>query len=91
MQPRRSSIRRCHRPIWISVRRWAGPRTGVNRTRYRRRVRTGGPSLARGKNATAAADFLAFFTNPANSVKLAQYFPPPRQTQLDENQPAAQA
>ena len=39
--------------------------------------------LARGKNASAAADFLAFFTNPANSVKLAQYFPPPRQTQLN--------
>ncbi|MFS1301206.1 ABC transporter substrate-binding protein [Streptosporangium longisporum] len=33
-------------------------------------------------NAAAAADFLAFFTNPANSAKLAAYFPPPRASQL---------
>ena len=38
--------------------------------------------LKKGKNADAAADFLAFFTNPENSAKLAQYFPPPRKTQL---------
>jgi multiple sugar transport system substrate-binding protein len=38
--------------------------------------------LKKGKNADAAADFLAFFTNPANSAKLAQYFPPPRKSQL---------
>jgi multiple sugar transport system substrate-binding protein len=30
----------------------------------------------------AAAEFLAFLTNPDNSAKLAQYFPPPRQSQL---------
>jgi len=29
-----------------------------------------------------AADFLAYMTNPENSVKLAQYFPPPRESQL---------
>ncbi|HEY8472380.1 MAG TPA: sugar ABC transporter substrate-binding protein [Natronosporangium sp.] len=29
-----------------------------------------------------AAEFLAFLTNPANSAKLAQFFPPPRQSQL---------
>jgi multiple sugar transport system substrate-binding protein len=38
--------------------------------------------LKKGKNAGAAADFLAFFTNQANSAKLAQFFPPPRQSQL---------
>ena len=32
----------------------------------------------KGKNADVAADFLAFLTNPANSAKLAQFFPPPR-------------
>lgn len=35
------------------------------------------------KHAQASADFLAFFTNPANSAKLAQYFPPPRESQLN--------
>ena len=30
----------------------------------------------------AAADFLAFFTNEANSARLAQFFPPPRKSQL---------
>ena len=30
----------------------------------------------------AAADFLAFFTNPENSRQLAQYFPPPRESLL---------
>ncbi|MEU7656757.1 sugar ABC transporter substrate-binding protein [Micromonospora taraxaci] len=34
--------------------------------------------LKKGKNAKVAADFLAFLTNPANSAKLAQFFPPPR-------------
>ncbi|GAB3652722.1 ABC transporter substrate-binding protein [Glycomyces tarimensis] len=29
-----------------------------------------------------AADFLAFMTSPENSAKLAQYFPPPRESQL---------
>ncbi|MCC3765842.1 sugar ABC transporter substrate-binding protein [Glycomyces sp. TRM65418] len=29
-----------------------------------------------------AADFLAYMTNPENSAKLAQYFPPPRASQL---------
>ncbi|RIV40222.1 ABC transporter substrate-binding protein [Micromonospora radicis] len=33
-------------------------------------------------HAEAAADFLAFLTNPTNSAKLAQFFPPPRQSQL---------
>jgi len=36
-----------------------------------------------GKNAELAADFLAFLTNPANSAKLAAYFPPPRESQLN--------
>ena len=39
--------------------------------------------LKRSKNAGAAADFLAFFTNRANSAKLAAYFPPPRSSQLN--------
>jgi multiple sugar transport system substrate-binding protein len=34
--------------------------------------------LRRGAHADEAADFLAFFTNSANSVKLAAFFPPPR-------------
>lgn len=38
--------------------------------------------LKKGLNAEAAADFLAFFTNPTNSAKLAQFFPPPRQSLL---------
>jgi multiple sugar transport system substrate-binding protein len=38
--------------------------------------------LKQGKNAAAAKDFLKFFTGDANSAKLAQYFPPPRQQQL---------
>jgi multiple sugar transport system substrate-binding protein len=38
--------------------------------------------LKKGKNADAATDFLAFFTNPANSAKLAAFFPPPRQSLL---------
>lgn len=38
--------------------------------------------LKKGKNAEAAAEFLAFVTNPANSAKLAQFFPPPRTSLL---------
>ncbi|BCL17227.1 ABC transporter substrate-binding protein [Micromonospora sagamiensis] len=38
--------------------------------------------LKKGKHADAAADFLAFLTNPTNSAKLAQFFPPPRTSQL---------
>jgi multiple sugar transport system substrate-binding protein len=34
--------------------------------------------LAKGKNAQEAQQFLAYFTNPSNAKKLAQYFPPPR-------------
>src|SRR5262249_14521321 len=33
-------------------------------------------------NAAKALDFLKFFTNQANSAKLAAYFPPPRTSQL---------
>lgn len=39
--------------------------------------------LAKGKHADAAKDFLAFFTDTANSAKLAQFFPPPRKSQLN--------
>jgi len=38
--------------------------------------------LAKGKQARAATEFLAFLSNPANSAKLAQYFPPPRTSLL---------
>jgi multiple sugar transport system substrate-binding protein len=38
---------------------------------------------AKGKHAQAAADFLAFFTNPGNAAKLAQYFPPARDSLLN--------
>lgn len=38
--------------------------------------------LKQGKHADAAKDFLRFFTDDANSAKLAQYFPPPRTPQL---------
>jgi multiple sugar transport system substrate-binding protein len=38
--------------------------------------------LKKGRNADAAKDFLKFFTNDANSAKLAQFFPPPRTPQL---------
>jgi multiple sugar transport system substrate-binding protein len=38
--------------------------------------------LKKSKNADAAKDFLTFFTNEANSAKLAQFFPPPRKPQL---------
>lgn len=39
--------------------------------------------MKQGKHQKAATDFLAFFTNPANSKKLAQYFPPARNSQLN--------
>ncbi|MER7274441.1 sugar ABC transporter substrate-binding protein [Dactylosporangium sp. NPDC000244] len=39
--------------------------------------------LKKSKHAATAADFLSFFTNPANSGKLAQYFPPARKSQLN--------
>jgi multiple sugar transport system substrate-binding protein len=39
--------------------------------------------FAQGKNPQAAADFLAFFTNPENSKKLAQFFPPARTSLLN--------
>ncbi|MER6523719.1 sugar ABC transporter substrate-binding protein [Streptomyces sp. NPDC001508] len=38
--------------------------------------------LAAGKHKTQATDFLAYLTNPANSQKLAQFFPPPRKSLL---------
>jgi multiple sugar transport system substrate-binding protein len=38
--------------------------------------------LQRGPNADVAADFLGYLTNPENSAKLAQFFPPPRQSLL---------
>jgi len=38
--------------------------------------------LKQGKHAAAAKDFLQFFTDTANSAKLAQFFPPPRTPQL---------
>ena len=40
-------------------------------------------ALAQGEQPTAAAEFLAFFTNPESSEKLAQYFPPPRASLLN--------
>jgi multiple sugar transport system substrate-binding protein len=39
--------------------------------------------LKRGKNAEAAKQFLAYFSNAENSAKLAQFFPPPRKSQLN--------
>ncbi|WZH35773.1 MAG: sugar ABC transporter substrate-binding protein [Microbacterium enclense] len=39
-------------------------------------------ALAQGKHPEQAADFIAFFTNPENSAKLATYFPPARTSQL---------
>jgi len=39
-------------------------------------------ALKKGKHADVAADFLAFFTDPQNSARLAAYFPPPRKSQL---------
>ncbi|BEL04867.1 sugar ABC transporter substrate-binding protein [Actinoplanes sichuanensis] len=39
--------------------------------------------LKKGKHAAAAAEFVKFFTSEANSAKLARFFPPPRQSQLN--------
>lgn len=38
--------------------------------------------LSSSKHTAAAAQFLAFMTDPTNSLKLAAYFPPPRASQL---------
>ncbi|MBO4206935.1 ABC transporter substrate-binding protein [Micromonospora echinofusca] len=38
--------------------------------------------MKKSPHADEAADFLAFLTNPTNSAKLAQFFPPPRQSLL---------
>ncbi|TQJ30446.1 ABC transporter substrate-binding protein [Microbacterium sp. SLBN-146] len=38
--------------------------------------------IAKSEHPEAAADFLAYFTNPENSAKLAQFFPPPRESLL---------
>jgi len=39
--------------------------------------------FASGKNPDVATDFLAFFSNPENAKKLAQFFPPPRSSLLN--------
>lgn len=39
--------------------------------------------IARGDNPEIAADFLAYFTNVENSERLAQFFPPPRESLLN--------
>ncbi|MDN4483406.1 ABC transporter substrate-binding protein [Demequina lignilytica] len=39
--------------------------------------------IAQGENTQAAADFLAFFTNPENARQLAEFFPPPRESLLN--------
>lgn len=39
--------------------------------------------MAQGENTQAAADFLAFFTNPENARQLAEFFPPPRESLLN--------
>lgn len=39
--------------------------------------------LGQGDHPVQAADFLAFLTNPESSAKLAQFFPPPRQSLLN--------
>ena len=39
--------------------------------------------FAQGKNPLVAADFLAFFSNPENSAKLARFFPPARASLLN--------
>ncbi|WP_353808779.1 ABC transporter substrate-binding protein [Agromyces sp. SYSU T00194] len=39
--------------------------------------------MSSGAHAQAAAEFLAFFTSPENSAQLAQFFPPPRNSQLN--------
>lgn len=39
--------------------------------------------LKKGRHPDAARDFVKFFTSPANSARLAQFFPPPRKSQLN--------
>jgi multiple sugar transport system substrate-binding protein len=45
--------------------------------------------LAQGGNTAAAAEFLAFFSNPENAADLAAYFPPPRTSLLNAETLAA--
>lgn len=45
--------------------------------------------MTKGKHKQQAADFLAHFTDPGNSAKLSQYFPPARQSQLNTTTLAA--
>ncbi|KAF2418545.1 sugar ABC transporter substrate-binding protein [Microbacterium sp. B35-30] len=45
--------------------------------------------MSQGENTQAAAEFLAFFTNPENAEKLAAYFPPPRTSLLNAETLAA--
>ncbi|WP_082500804.1 ABC transporter substrate-binding protein [Agreia sp. Leaf244] len=40
-------------------------------------------ALAQAEHPEQSAEFIAYFTNPENSAKLAQYFPPARTSQLD--------
>jgi multiple sugar transport system substrate-binding protein len=46
-------------------------------------------AFAAGKNAETAVAFLAYMTNPANSQKLAQFFPPARASLLNSTTLAA--
>lgn len=46
-------------------------------------------ALAQGEHPQAAADFIAYFTNPENSKKLAQFFPPARESQINAETLAA--
>ncbi|GAA0243336.1 sugar ABC transporter substrate-binding protein [Cryptosporangium japonicum] len=45
--------------------------------------------LKKSAHVDAATDFLAFLTDPANSTKLARFFPPPRKSQLNTETLAA--
>ncbi|MFJ6572126.1 ABC transporter substrate-binding protein [Streptomyces sp. NPDC091292] len=45
--------------------------------------------LTAGKHRDEATDFLAYLTNPANSEKLAEFFPPPRKSMLTGEKLAA--
>jgi len=45
--------------------------------------------MTQGKNTETAAEFLAYFSNPENSKKLAQWFPPARDSQLNAETLAA--
>jgi len=46
-------------------------------------------AIAQGEHPQASADFIAFFTNPENSKKLAQFFPPARESQINAETLAA--